>query len=478
MKLMEQAVQSIMDMDATEVASLIAGKEMTSRRAVEQYISHIDKINPLVNGLVENRFAEALAEADEADEKIARNEKGGRLQGVPITMKEAFDVAGMQTTGGLKRRKGLIQHRDAEVVSRLKAEGAIILGKTNTPELCFCQETDNKLYGRTNNPHDLTRTAGGSSGGEAAMIAAGAAAAGLGSDIGGSIRFPSHFNGVVGFKSGNGQVSSEGSYPAEGHELQTRMLGIGPIVKSVRDARLLYNIVAKKPAAKKGLQQFTINVLPKTPYPLSPETSHILDAVFADISQDYRSEREVPPYFEESAQIWQEIMSIDGAAGPKLEALGDKASSPVQEFLKERLTGKSDIHRYLSWALVGAGLFKPSPKRIGKIQQALRHGDHILDGYLQDHILVMPVYHTGAPKHGMMYSEIFSIKKTYQVYMPYVAYANVWGLPVLTVPVGIDENGMPVGIQLISKNGNEEVLFALGEWLEARRGNYRRAHLS
>ncbi|MBO1914857.1 amidase, partial [Microvirga sp. 3-52] len=99
---------------------------------------------------------------------------------------------------------------DAELVKKLKSEGAIILGKTNTPELCFCQETDNKLYGRTNNARDTSRTAGGSSGGEAVMISVGGAAAGLGSDIGGSIRFPCHFNGVIGFKSGNSQVSSVG----------------------------------------------------------------------------------------------------------------------------------------------------------------------------------------------------------------------------------------------------------------------------
>lgn len=472
-----QTATSILDMDATQIAELIAARKMTSREAVEQYIAHIKRINPLVNGLVENRFAAALEEAEEADRKIAQNEAGGRLLGVPITIKEAFDVTGMQTTGGLLRRKGFVQHTDAEVVRRLKAEGAIVLGKTNTPELCFCQETDNKLYGRTNNPHDLTRTAGGSSGGEAAMIAAGAAAAGLGSDIGGSIRFPSHFNGVVGFKSGNGQVPAEGSYPKVEHELQSRMLGIGPIVKSVRDARLLYNIVAEKPAPAKQLAQFTFNVLPKTAYPLSPATAHLLDSIYADLLQEFHAEREVPPYFEESAQIWQEIMSIGGAEGPRQEAFGGPSGLPMQAYVKERLTGKADIHKYLSWALVGAGLFKPTPRRLKKIHKAIRHGDHILDGYLHQHILVMPVYHTGAPKHGMMYSEIFSIKKTYQVFMPYTAYANVWGLPALTVPVGKDENGMPVGVQLISKNGNEAALFSLGEWLEAHYGGYRRARL-
>src|SRR5699024_8066190 len=128
----------------------------------------------------------------------------------------------------------------------LKKAGAIILGKTNTPSLCFCQETENKLYGRTNNPWDVTRTAGGSSGGEGALIAAGGAAAGIGSDIGGSIRFPSHFNGVVGFKPGKYQVSPNGHFPSENTPLQERMLGIGPMGKSVRDIALLYDVIADK----------------------------------------------------------------------------------------------------------------------------------------------------------------------------------------------------------------------------------------
>ena len=177
-------------------------------------------------------------------------------------MKESFDVAGMQTTGGLLARKGFVQEHDAEVVRKLKAEGAIIIGKTNTPELCFCQETDNKLYGRTNNPWNMERTAGGSSGGEGAAIAIGAAAAGLGSDIGGSIRFPSHFNGVIGFKSGKGQVSQAGSFPFVEDAWQQRMLGIGPMTKSVRDAKLIYSIIADHPMEKRDLNRFFHKCIP------------------------------------------------------------------------------------------------------------------------------------------------------------------------------------------------------------------------
>ena len=205
---LEAKGQNLLDMDASELARMIANREITSREATESFIDHIKKVNPSLNFLVEDRFVNALEEADEADRQIAENKARGKLFGVPISMKESFHVNEMKTTGGLLNRKDAIQKSDAEIVVKLKGEGAIILGKTNTPELCFCQETDNKLYGRTNNARDSSRTAGGSSGGEAVMISVGGAAAGIGSDIGGSIRFPSHFNGVIGFKSGNSQVSS------------------------------------------------------------------------------------------------------------------------------------------------------------------------------------------------------------------------------------------------------------------------------
>jgi len=458
----------ILDLDASALAEMMAAKEITSREVTETFIDHIKNINPMLNFLVEERFNSALDEADEADRRLAENNASGKLFGVPISMKESFHIAEMETTGGLLNRKGFVQYSNAEVVQKLKDEGAIILGKTNTPELCFCQETDNKLYGRTNNARDLTRTAGGSSGGEAVMISVGGAAAGLGSDIGGSIRFPSHFNGVIGFKAGKGQVSSIGSYPPENHELQERMLGIGPITKSVKDSRLLYNIVAKTPAENNKIDEFTICVLPETEFPLSATTTSIMKTVYKSIENQFTSERSMPPYFKDSALVWQEIMSIDGAKSPGIEAFGNKPVRPVRAYINELISGKATVHRYLSWALIGAKLFKPSARRVEEIKTYVSAGDAVLNDYLNKRILIFPVYHTAAPRHGVVYKEIFSIRKTYQKYMPYVAYANVWGLPVLTIPVGTDEEGMPIAIQLISKNGNEEALFRLGEVIEKK----------
>jgi len=462
----------VLNADATTLAEMIRNREITSLQATEIYIEHINKVNSSLNFLVENRFEIALQEAARADRLLESNLAEGKLFGVPISIKESFHVDGMKTTGGLIHRKDFVQDADAEVVRKLKEEGAIIIGKTNTPALCFCQETDNKLYGRTNNPWNLTRTAGGSSGGEAVLVAIGGAAAGLGSDIGGSIRIPSHFNGVVGFKSGNAQVSSEGSFPAEDHWLQQRMLGIGPITKTVKDAKLISNIIAKESAPTQELSDFTVHLLAETDFPLSDETKRLLDSINQFLRKHVKSKRSIPPFFNETATVWQEIMSIDGAKAHAKIAYGEKSRRPIISFFGDKVTGNSELHPYLSWALVGTFLFKPSKKRVKEIAEFVVSGDDTLNDYLQDKLFILPVYHTAAQRHGRVYKEIFSIKKTYQIYLPYIAYANVWGLPALTIPIGVDDSGMPIGIQLISKNGNEDALFQLGEKVEEAFSGY------
>ncbi|WP_228548274.1 amidase [Sporosarcina obsidiansis] len=465
---------AILDMDATQLKAELDKGNVTSSQATETFIAHCKATNPAVNFLVENRFSEAIDEANQADRERRRRNPEGKLFGVPISMKESFDVVGMQTTGGLPYRQGNVLATDAEIVQRLKAEGAIIIGKTNTPALCFCQETDNALYGRTNNPRDLAKTVGGSSGGEGACIALGAAAAGIGSDIGGSIRFPSHFNGVIGFKSGNAQVSSNGSYPAEEHPLQQRMLGIGPMTKSVRDAELIYSIIANEAPMEKDVTTFTMTFLSKMNLPLSKETKGFLDTIKDFLSTDFPVSQEIPPYFQETATLWQEIMSIDGASGAAAEAFGTRPAQPLREFLFDKLGKQTELHRYLSWALIGASLFKPSESKINDIESIIEKGDAELDHYLNERILVLPIYHSAALLHGKVYKELFSIRKTYTQYIPYVAYANVWGLPALTIPIGTDRDGMPIGVQLVSNIGNEAALFRLGARLEEEYKGYTR----
>src|SRR5208283_5478677 len=166
------------------------------------HLERIERLNPRLNAFVDYRPEAVLAQAREAEKAILRTKKDelGLLHGVPLSIKSAIDVAGHRCEAGTRLRAGHIAVADAPLVARLRAAGAVILGVTNTPELLMAWETDNLLYGRTNNPWDLARTAGGSSGGEAAAIAAGLSAGGVGSDGGGSIREPAHFCGICGLK--------------------------------------------------------------------------------------------------------------------------------------------------------------------------------------------------------------------------------------------------------------------------------------
>ncbi|WP_040979017.1 amidase [Oceanobacillus jeddahense] len=469
----------ILKMDATNIASAIKRKQLTSVEAVTAFIEQIKVVNSSINAVVEDRFSEALQEAKEADALLQKNVSLGKLHGVPISIKECLHVKGMKTTGGLEHRQDLIYKEDAEVVHQLKQEGAIILGKTNTPALCFCQETDNKLYGRTNNPWDVTKTAGGSSGGEGALLAAGGAAVGIGSDIGGSIRFPSHFNGIIGFKPGKDTVSTKGHFPSVQHELQQRMLSIGPMGKSIEDMQLVYEILSKPAFSSQLLHEFKIEILPMNlGYPLSTKTKQLLGQLENFLERIYGVQQIMPPYFRESALIWQEIMSINGSKLVEDEAFNNDRSGLIRSFLKEKLRQRTNVHPYLSWAIIGAKMFKPSQKRVQEIVDILQQGDELLKTYLDKRLLILPVYYQSALDHGQVFKEIFSIRKTYLQYMPYAAYANAWGLPALTVPVGEDDKNMPIGVQIISGVGNEDAIFRLGKLLTKRFRGYKMAEMT
>ena len=182
------------------MAEVVRQKKISPVALAEAHLARISEINPKINAFVQVDIEGALRQARAAENAITLGQKAGPLHGVPISIKASIEVAGFRCEAGTKLRAGYCAKNDAPLVARLRKAGAIILGTTNTPELLMAWETDNLLYGRTNNPWDLTRTAGGSSGGEAAAIASRCSAAGVGSDGGGSIRVPAHFCGICGFK--------------------------------------------------------------------------------------------------------------------------------------------------------------------------------------------------------------------------------------------------------------------------------------
>jgi fatty acid amide hydrolase 2 len=225
---------------ATRLAERIRTRETSAVAVVDAHILAIEAVNPSLNAVVAERFAEARAEAVAADARVVAGEADlPPLLGVPCTIKESFELIGMPQAAGLVARRTVRSTGDATVVARWRAAGAIPLGVTNTSELNMWMESNNRVYGRSNNPYNRTRIVGGSSGGEGAIVGSGASPFGLGADIGGSIRMPAFFNGVFGHKPTPGLVPNSGQYPiAEGAAL--RLLGTGPICRRAED---LYPLV-------------------------------------------------------------------------------------------------------------------------------------------------------------------------------------------------------------------------------------------
>jgi amidase len=234
-------------LSASELSVKIASGEISSRSVVEAFIEQVRSQNPTWNAIVFLNEREALRQADQADKDLAAGKSHGLLHGVPITVKDTYSVKGIPVTSGYTPLKNFIPGEDAVIVRRLKDEGAIILGKTNTAVLAMDMQTDNPVFGRTNNPWDITRTPAGSSGGCAAALATGMTPLSFGSDLAGSIRVPAAFCGVYGFKPTHGVLSMKGHIPPLPGEINgSRMLAVpGPLGRSVEDIILAMTILSK-----------------------------------------------------------------------------------------------------------------------------------------------------------------------------------------------------------------------------------------
>ena len=294
---------------------------------VTAVLERIDAVNPRINAVV-RRVDGVLDAARRADEQLARGQAAGPLHGLPFTIKDSFDTAGTVTTAGTIGWRERVPATDATVVARLRAAGAILVGKTNTPEFTWSDETDNDVYGRTSNPYDVARTPGGSSGGSAAIVAAGASPFDVGSDTGDSIRQPAHVCGVAGIKPTTGRVPRTGHSP-DFRGLFQAFTQLGPIARYVQDLGLILPIIAGPdgidpfvyPVALgdpstvriSGLRValFTDNGV-RTPTPSSVDA--VRAAASALEAEGARVEERRPPRMDEVADAWQSMISADGHA--------------------------------------------------------------------------------------------------------------------------------------------------------------------
>jgi fatty acid amide hydrolase len=336
---------------AAGLARAIAAGRVSAREAVEAHVRRIEETSSYLNAVVVPRFEEAGGEAAAADDRQARGEPLGPLHGVPITVKESFFLAGTPSTAGLPGRRGHRADADAPLVARLRRAGAIVLGKTNVPQMLLDIESDNPVYGRTRNPWDLDRSPAGSSGGEAANLAVGGAALGLGTDIGGSIRLPAHACGIHGLKPTSLRLSLAGSVDALLAPGQEAMLPQpGPLARRVEDLLLALSVLAAP-----GQESFD-PTLPPVPLP-SPggvRIEHLRIGFYTDdgwfpasraceravreaasalAARGARVEEFTPPEVSEAMRVFFGLLSAAGSSWAK--AFLD--SGPVDPRLRERL---------------------------------------------------------------------------------------------------------------------------------------------
>src|SRR5579862_3134411 len=345
----EKVMSDLVFSSATETAARIRKKEISPVDVVEAYLAQIDKLNPRLNAFVQLDEEGARRAARDAAEAIAQGGDLGPLHGVPISVKSSIEVAGLRCEAGTRLRAGYVARQDAPLVARLKRAGAIVLGTTNTPELLMAWETDNLLYGRTNSPWNLERTPGGSSGGEAAAIAAGMSAGGVGSDGGGSIRVPSHFSGICGLKPTPGRIPSTGHFPPSGGPFA--LIGVvGPMARTVSDLKLLFEVMqgpddgescaAPVPVrwpSDAELKRLRIGYFEDDGR--TPVTSEIRDAVRTAAEALRRAGFEVEPFrpagLEEARVIWKKFFVKAGGMliGPMFHGRESDCSSMLNQFL-------------------------------------------------------------------------------------------------------------------------------------------------
>lgn len=452
---------------ATTLARAICGRRISSREAVEACLARIEAVNPAINAVV-SLAPDALDRARAADEALAggatRGGPPGPLHGVPFTIKDSLDTAGLVTTAGTIGWRGRVPDRDATVVARLRAAGGILLGKTNTPEFTWSDETDNDVYGRTSNPYDLERTPGGSSGGAAAIVAAGGAPFDIGSDTGDSIRQPAHVCGVAGLKPTSGRVPRTGHHPGfEG--LFESFTQLGPIARRVEDLELLLPIIAGPdgedphvgPAPLRtngaldvgGLRvvAFTDNGL-RTP---TAETIAAVDAAttaLADVGAAVR--REVPPALAEAWAAWDGLIRADGFAW--LRRLINDAGTPGWGSYATR-----------GWITPGPPLAGDELSALVERADAVRA--RLLRWVADVDLIVCPAMPQPAIRHGESTEPWFGDT--------YSDVHNLTGWPAVVVRGGTAPGGLPIGVQLVAPPWREDVALAGARIVETASGGWR-----
>jgi amidase len=451
---------------AARLARSLRAGELSSREIVDACLARIEEVNPSINAVVQVVTERARDEADELDRLAARGQFRGPLHGVPITIKDSFDSAGIVSTGGTLGRKEFVPRQDAPVVARLRAAGAVLLGKTNTPELTLSGETNNLIYGRSCNPYDSMRSPGGSSGGSAAIIACAGSALELGSDTGGSIREPAHLCGITGIKPTSGRTPRSGHIVPYGGVLDS-LTQIGPMARFVEDLALALPIIC----GPDGRDPTVVPVAIGDPGAI--ELMQLRVAWYADngiVSPD----TEIGRVVSETAQALRgEVAVIENQVMPGMRDLVDlttelreSANAGVIKRLLERYGTTQpgpDLDGYFTEKSLAAS-DRVDPALIEAIDEARSRALAFFTDY--DAILCPPSHALARP-HKASHGDSFDD-------WSYMTIHNLLGWPGASVRAGASAAGLPVGVQIVAAPWREDIVLALAQKVETLMGGYQR----
>lgn len=474
-------MNELLTLSALALARRIREGSVTSREVVEAHISRIEEVNDSLNAVVFERFSDARKEADAADERVHRDGHDvlPPLHGVPCTIKENVALTGMPNTCGLVARKDVIADCDAPSVARLRAAGAIPLGVTNLAEMTAWTASDNRVYGRANNAYDPACTAGGSSGGEGAIVGAGASPFGLGTDVGGSIRIPAFCNGVFGHKPTGGLVPSSGQFPKY-QGLQARINTTGPIARRAEDLMPLLQILAGPDPTDPQCQAMELGQ-PSTVQvdklrvlvvasdgarpAVSPELTAAINLAAAALGrQGARVEHRDITRLRGALPAYLGRLLEEGhwPFGIGLEPGRRPLAAAVREFLR-LASGRSE---HIAPVLAVNVVLQPVcrlPKMIRRQAEAARSLQHEIESMLgEDGVMLYPTATGVAPRHG----------RGGALYFRFPPIFNALEMPVTQVPLGLSRAGLPLGVQVVAPRGQDHRSIAVAMALERAVGGW------
>lgn len=435
--------KDLCDHSLTELAELIRKREVSPVEVVEAHLQRVSDLNPGLNAIV-TLNPRAVEQAKFAE---------GELGGLPITIKDTIETQGLRTTSGSRIRADYVPARDAPAVARLKAAGAIVLGKTNAAEMAMDYNADNPVFGRTVHFSDPKLTPGGSSGGEAVTIATHMSPGGLGSDLAGSIRIPAHFCGICALKPTTGRVPGEGQFPPSTGPYSLGAV-VGPMARRVADLRLLFGVLSNKPQTNTDLHGTRFawygddGVVPVT-----DETAQaVKNAAVALRDAGFIGEECRPPHVERGNELWLKLFS---------------RASVVQ--LRQAYAGReTEGGSFVSWRLRTAD-DTPAPtldEYIANWMERDRLREELLRWMETSSIIIAPVGATPAYEHDTLKLTVQG--STIGVFraFSYSQAFSVFDLPVVTIPAGRSKAGLPIGIQIVGRPFAEETVLAIAEIVE------------